>query len=74
VQLHMTIEDHDDSGQAQQEEGYELVNVVLAQGGALPDYQAYLDGCPTLMAFRLEKYLKGLNHCLIASRSILMRE
>jgi hypothetical protein len=41
-----------------QEEGHKLRHVTLAQGGALPDNRAYLDGCSTVMAFKLKKYIK----------------
>jgi hypothetical protein len=44
----------------QQEEGHQLLNVMLAQGGNLPENQAYLDGCSTGTAFKMDKYLKGI--------------
>ncbi len=34
--------------------------MTLAQGGALPDNWAYLDGCSTVTAFKSGKYLKGI--------------
>ncbi len=44
----------------QQEEGHQLLNVTLAQGGNLPRNQAYLDGCSRVTAFKMDKYLKGI--------------
>jgi hypothetical protein len=44
----------------QQEEGHQLLNVMLAQGGNLPENRAYLDGCSTVTAFKTDKYLKGI--------------
>jgi hypothetical protein len=44
----------------QQEEGHQLLNVMLAQGGNLPENRAYLDGCSTVTAFKMDKYLKGI--------------
>ncbi len=44
----------------QQEEGHQLLNVMLAQGENLPENRAYLDGCSTVMAFKTDKYLKGI--------------
>ena len=44
----------------QQEEGHQLLNVTLAQGGNLPENQAYLDGCSMVTAFKMNKYLKGI--------------
>ncbi len=40
------------------EEGHQLMHVMLAQRAALPNNRAYLDGCSTVMAFKLKKYLK----------------
>ncbi len=47
-------------GGGQEEEGHQLLNVTLAQGGVLPDNQAYLDGCSMVTAFKNYKYLKGV--------------
>ncbi len=55
----MNVEVQDDEGEAQ-EEVHQLLNVALAQGGALPDNQAYLDGCLTVTAFKNHKYLTGV--------------
>jgi hypothetical protein len=44
----------------QQEEAHQLMHVTLAQGAALPDNRAYLDGCSTVTAFKSKKYLKGI--------------
>ncbi len=43
-----------------QEEAHQLMHVTLAQGTALPDNRAYLDGSSTIAAFKSKKYLKGI--------------
>ena len=42
------------------EEAHQMMHVTLAQGGALPDNRAYLDGCSTVTAFKTKKYLTGV--------------
>ncbi len=42
AQVHMNLEGQADTKE-QQEEGHQLLNVTLAQGGNLPKNQAYLD-------------------------------
>ncbi len=37
-----------------------MLHVTLAQGGALPDDKAYLNGCFTATAFKSDKYLKNI--------------
>jgi hypothetical protein len=59
-QLHINLQVQDNAGGGQEEEGHQLLNVTLAQGGALPNNQAYLDGCSTVTAFKNDKYLKGV--------------
>jgi hypothetical protein len=44
-QLHINLQAQDNAGGGQEEEGHQLLNIMLAQGGALPNNQAYLDGC-----------------------------
>jgi hypothetical protein len=39
-----------------QEEGHQLLNLMFAQGAALPENKAYLDRC----LFKTDKYLKGI--------------
>jgi hypothetical protein len=58
-QLQMNVEAYDIGGEAQ-EEGHQLLNVALAQGGALLDNRAYLDRCLTVTAFKNNKYLMGV--------------
>jgi hypothetical protein len=41
AQLHMNVQGMDDTTEF--EEGHQLLNVSLMQGGALPDKRAYLD-------------------------------
>ncbi len=59
AQLHMNLEEQGET-KDQEEEGHQLLNVTLAQGGNLPENQAYLDGCSTVTAFKTDKYLKGI--------------
>ncbi len=59
VQLHMSLKEQGKT-KDQQEEGHQLLNVMLAQGGNLPKNQAYLDRCSTVTVFKTNKYLKGI--------------
>ncbi len=59
-QLHMNIEAQGEADQEKVEGAHQLLSVTLAQGGALPDNWAYLDGCSTATAFKSRKYLKGI--------------
>ncbi len=43
-QLHINLQAQDNTRGGQEEEGHQLLNVTLAQGGALPENWAYLDG------------------------------
>ena len=62
-QLHMNLQAQEDGEGTQQEEGHQLLNMMLAQGGALlMDDWAYLDGCLTVTAFKNDKYLKGIKN------------
>jgi hypothetical protein len=56
-QLHMTLEGLEGDDE-HQEEAYQLMHMTLAQGASLLDNMAYLDGCLTVTAFKLKKYLK----------------
>jgi hypothetical protein len=58
-QLHMNLE-YAEGIEEQQEEAHQLMHVTLAQGAALPNNRAYLDGCSTVTAFKSKKYLKGI--------------
>ncbi len=60
AQLHMNLEELGET-KDQQEEGHQLLNVTLAQGGNLPENRAYLDGCSTVTAFKMDNFLKGIN-------------
>ena len=59
AQMHMHIEAEVEEAEEQQE-GHQLLNVSMLQGEALPDNRAYLDGCSTVTAFKLNRYLKGV--------------
>ena len=62
AQLHMNIEAQGEEGGKEQEaqEGHQMLHVTLAQGGALPDDRAYLNGCSTVTAFKSDKHLKNI--------------
>ncbi len=62
AQLHMNIEAQEEQGRKEQEaqEGHQMLHVTQAQGGALPDNRAYLDGCSTVTAFKSDKHLKNI--------------
>ena len=72
-QLHMNLEGQDKSGQEVEEEGHQLLNVMLAQGGALPDDEAYLNGCSTVAAFKAGKYLEDVKTSQRGIKSTAMR-
>jgi hypothetical protein len=57
-QLHMNLQEQQEGGNIEQQQGHQLLNVALMQEGMLPGYQAYLDGCSTVTAFKNDKYLK----------------
>jgi hypothetical protein len=57
VQLHMNLEGNEDVEKQEHQEGHQLLNVTMVQGGALPNNRAYLDGCSTVTAFKTDKYL-----------------
>jgi hypothetical protein len=59
AQLHMNLERNEEV-EEQEQEGHQLLNVVLVQGGALPDNRAYLNGCLTVTAFKMNKYLQEI--------------
>ncbi len=59
AQLHMNLEGNEEV-EEQEQEGHQLLNVALVQGGALPNNRAYLDGCLTVMAFKMNKYLQEI--------------
>ncbi len=59
AQLHMSLKEQGKT-EDQQEEGHQPLNVMLAQGGNLPENRAYLDGCSMVTAFKTDKYLKGI--------------
>jgi hypothetical protein len=58
AQLHMNNRSQEEREQEQAKEGHQLLNVMLAQAGELPDNLAYLDGCSTVMAIKTYKYLR----------------
>ncbi len=45
AQLHMTVEVQEEGDEEQAQEGHQLLNVTLAQRGALPDDGVYLEVC-----------------------------
>jgi hypothetical protein len=56
-QLHINLQAQDNTGGGQEEEGHQLPNIRLAQGGVLPNNWAYLDGCSTVTAFKGLPYI-----------------
>jgi hypothetical protein len=63
AQLHMNLKGQGDTKE-QQEEGRQLLNGMLAQGGNLPKNQAYLDRYSMVMAFKMDKYFNGIRTLL----------
>jgi len=59
-QLHMTLEAQEETTQKPAEEAQQLFNVMLSQGGELPNNRVYLDGCSTVTAFKNNKFLKSI--------------
>jgi hypothetical protein len=59
AQLHMNVEGNKEV-EEQEQEGHQLLNVTLAQGGLLPDNRAYLNRCLTVTAFKTNKYLQEI--------------
>ncbi len=60
AQLHMNIRSQEEREQGHAKEGNQLLNMTLAQAEELPDSWAYLDGCSMVMAFKTDKYLRGI--------------
>ncbi len=60
AQLHMNIRSQEERKQEQAKKGHQLLNVMLAQAGELPDNWAYLDRCSTVMAFKTDKHLREI--------------
>jgi hypothetical protein len=60
AQLHMNLEGNKDVEEQEHQEGHQLLNVTMVQGGALPDNRAYLDGCSTVTVFKTNKYLRKI--------------
>jgi hypothetical protein len=56
----MNVSSQEQGEQEQPEEGHQLLNVMLAQAGELPDNSAYLDICSTVIAFKSDKYLREI--------------
>ena len=56
VQLHMVVKMVKKA--EEQHKGHQLLNVSFMQGESLPNNRAYLDGCSTVTAFKMDKYLK----------------
>ncbi len=56
AQLHMTLEGSKEDELGTQTE-HQFFHASMVQGEELPDCQAYLDGCLTLMAFKSKKHL-----------------
>ena len=61
AQLHKNLDSQEDEQAQEQagEEGHQMLHVSMAQGGDLPDDQAYLDECSTVTAFKNVKLLRA---------------
>ncbi len=59
-QLHMTLQGKGEGRDSGQDEGHQLLNVALMQGGELSNDCGYLNGCSTVTVFKSEKYLKNV--------------
>jgi hypothetical protein len=59
AQLHMNLERNEEV-EEQEQEGHQLLNVALVQGGALPNNRAYLNECSMVTAFKTNKYLQEI--------------
>ncbi len=56
----MNLEGNKDVEEQEHQEGNQLLNVTMVQGGALPNNRAYLNGCSTVTAFKTDKYLRKI--------------
>jgi hypothetical protein len=56
----MNLEGNEDVEEQEHQEGHQLLNMTMVQGGALPDNRAYLDGCSTVTVFKMDKYLREI--------------
>ncbi len=52
LQMNIEVQEEQDGKEQEAQEGHQLLHVMLAQGGVLPDDRAYLDGCSTVTAFK----------------------
>ena len=59
-QLHMNLEAQEGTEQEPADDAHQLLNVVMAQGGELPNNRVYLDGCSTVTAFKNKQLLKNI--------------
>jgi hypothetical protein len=56
----MNLEGNKDVEEQEHQEGHQLLNVTMVQGGALPGNRANFDGCSTVTAFKMDKYLREI--------------
>jgi len=42
------------------EDAHQLLHVTMTQGGELPDDRVYLDGCSTVTAFKIKRFLENI--------------
>ena len=59
AQLHMTMEEGEEEEQGVQA-AHQFLHVCMAQSQELPDWQAYLDECSTMMVFKSKKHLSNI--------------
>jgi hypothetical protein len=65
----MNLEGNKDVEEQEHQEGHQLLNVTMVQGGALPDNRGYLNRCSTVTAFKQkQKQLRKLGNVLFLPR------
>jgi hypothetical protein len=61
AQLHMTVEGMSEEDKQAARTAHEFFHASMVQGEELPDWQAYLDGCSTVTAFKNKKHLTSIH-------------
>lgn len=61
AQLHMTVEGTSEEDKQAARTAHQFFHASMVQGEELPDWQAYLDGCSTVTAFKSKKHLTSIH-------------
>ena len=61
AQLHMTVEGMSKEDKQAARTAHQVFHASMVQGEELPDWQAYLDGCSTVTAFKSKKHLTSIH-------------